>query len=277
MRQSGLEEKIRKKTGLLIDAYFSASKIMWILENVPGAREKAEAGELAFGTVDSWLIWNLTSGKLHAIDATNASRTMLFNIHEGKWDDDLLRAMRIPRSLLPEVRSSSELYGTVSTTLGLGDVAIGGVAGDQQAALFGQACFNPGMAKCTYGTGASSCRIWGRRQNVEASPVDYGGVAAASNGLNTQWKAASSSAGSVVQWLRDGLGIIRQSSDVEALAASVPDNGDVYMVPAFTGLGAPHWDPHARGTHYRHHARHKGGTYRARCTGKHCLSSSGSA
>ena len=231
-----------------IDAYFSASKIMWILENVKGAREKANAGELAFGTVDSWLVWNLTSGKLHAIDASNASRTMLFNIHEGRWDQDLLTALRIPASLLPDVRPSSGEYAQVSTSLALGGVPITGVAGDQQAALFGQACFYPGMAKCTYGTGAFLLQTLGdeckQSQNRLLTTVAW----QRNNKLEYAMEGSVFTAGSVVQWLRDGLGIIRTSEEVEALALSVPDNGDVYMVPAFTGLGAPHWDPHARGT-----------------------------
>jgi glycerol kinase len=248
LRRRGLEDSIRHKTGLLIDAYFSASKIIWILDNVAGARKMAEAGELAFGTIDSWLIWNLTSGKLHAIDATNASRTMLFNIHDGAWDKDLLAAMNIPESPLPQVHSSSERYGTVSTTLGLEDVVIAGVAGDQQAALFGQACFRPGMSKCTYGTGAFLL------QNIGGEPKEskhrlLTTVAWQKDGqLQYAMEGSVFTAGSVVQWLRDGLGIIRSSDEVEALALSVSDNDDVYVVPAFTGLGAPHWDPHARGT-----------------------------
>lgn len=248
LREQGLEQTVREKTGLLIDAYFSASKIMWILDNVNGARGKAEAGKLAFGTVDSWLIWKLTSGRLHAIDATNASRTMLYNIHDGKWDGDLLKAMNIPESLLPEVHSSSEVYGNVSTTLGLGDIPIAGVAGDQQAALFGQTCFSPGQAKCTYGTGAFLL------QNIGPTPVSSKHrlltTVAWQLGQKREYALEGSVfiAGSVVQWLRDGLGIIRASGDVEKLALSVPDNGGIYLVPAFTGLGAPHWDPYARGT-----------------------------
>jgi glycerol kinase len=247
LREQGMEETIRQKTGLLIDAYFSASKIMWILDNVEGARQKAEAGELAFGTVDSWLVWNLTSGKLHIIDATNASRTMLFNIHTGAWDDDLLHAMRIPAALLPEVRSSSERYGSVSTTLGLGDVEIAGIAGDQQAALFGQACFTPGMAKCTYGTGAFLLQTLGTDARQSAHRLLTTVAWQKNNQLEYAMEGSIFIAGSVVQWLRDGLGIIRSSEEVEKLALSVPDNGDTYLVPAFTGLGAPHWDPHARG------------------------------
>jgi glycerol kinase len=248
LRQQGLQDTIRAKTGLLIDAYFSASKIIWILDNVPGARAKAEAGELAFGTVDSWLLWNLTSGHLHAMDATNASRTMLFNIHQGQWDQELLEAMRIPASMLPEVRPSSGQYATVSTTLGLGDVPIGGVAGDQQAALFGQACFRPGMAKCTYGTGAFLLQNLGPEAKESKNRL-LTTVAWQGNGrLEYAMEGSVFIAGSVVQWLRDGLGVIRSSSEVEELALSVPDNADIYLVPAFTGLGAPHWDPHARGT-----------------------------
>ena len=247
-RQQGLEEPIRKKTGLLIDPYFSASKIVWILENIEGAREKANSGRLAFGTVDSWLIWNLTSGNLHCTDATNASRTMLFNIHEGKWDDDLLHALDIPSSLLPEVRSSSERYGSVSTTLGLGDIIIGGVAGDQQAALFGQACFYPGMAKCTYGTGAFLLQTLGDQAKESNHRLLTTVAWQTGNKLEYAMEGSVFVAGSVVQWLRDGLGLIRSSDEVETLALTVPDCGDVYVVPAFTGLGAPHWDAHARGT-----------------------------
>lgn len=248
LREQGMEQTIQEKTGLLIDAYFSASKIIWILENVKGAREKAEAGKLAFGTVDSWLIWKLTSGHLHAIDATNASRTMLYNIHDGQWDRDLLQALNIPESLLPQVRSSSEVYATVSTTLGLADIPIAGVAGDQQAALFGQTCFNPGQAKCTYGTGAFLLQNTGT-QAVASSHRLLTTVAWEREGKREYALEGSIFiAGSVVQWLRDGLGIIRASEDVEKLALSVPDNGGVYLVPAFTGLGAPHWDAYARGT-----------------------------
>jgi glycerol kinase len=247
LREQGLEETIRKKTGLLIDAYFSATKIMWILDNVKGAREKANAGELAFATVDGWLIWNLTSGRLHTIDASNASRTMLFNIHEGIWDRDLLNAMHIPDSLLPEVRSSSGNYAQVSTSLTLGGVPITGVAGDQQAALFGQACFRPGMAKCTYGTGAFLLQTLGEESKQSKSRLLTTVAWQRDGKLEYAMEGSVFVAGSVVQWLRDGLGIIRASEEIEALALSVPDNGDVYVVPAFTGLGAPHWDPHARG------------------------------
>ena len=247
LREQGLGATIQQKTGLLIDAYFSASKIMWILENVEGARKKAAAGELAFGTVDSWLIWNLTSGQLHATDATNASRTMLFNIHEGAWDQELLSAMQIPESMLPEVRSSSGEFAKVSTTLGLEEIVIGGVAGDQQAALFGQACFRPGMAKCTYGTGAFLLQTLGTEAKQSNKRLLTTVAWERDSKLEYAMEGSVFIAGSVVQWLRDGLGIIRSSEEVETLALSVPDNGDVYLVPAFTGLGAPHWDPHARG------------------------------
>jgi glycerol kinase len=239
---------VRERTGLVIDAYFSASKLAWILEHVPGARERAEAGRLAFGTVDSWLVWKLTGGATHITDVTNASRTMLFNIHTLQWDDELLRLFGVPASLLPEVRASSEVYGRVSTTLGLEHVAVAGIAGDQQAALFGQMCTTPGLAKNTYGTG---CFLL---QNTGTTPVASANrlvttVAWQVNG-RTEYALEGSVfiGGAVVQWLRDGLGLITRSQDVEALAASVDDNGGVYLVPAFAGLGAPHWDAYARGT-----------------------------
>ena len=247
LRERGLEETIRQKTRLVVDAYFSASKIMWILENVKGARQKAEAGELAFGTVDSWLLWKLTGGKLHAIDASNASRTMLFNIHEGVWDRELLGALRIPDSLLPEVRSSSGEYAQAAPDSALAGVPIAGVAGDQQAALFGQACFSPGMAKCTYGTGAFLLQTLGEESKESRNRLLTTVAWKREGKLEYALEGSVFVAGSVVQWLRDGLGIIRASGDVEGLALSVPDSGDVYMVPAFVGLGAPHWDPHARG------------------------------
>ena len=244
----GNEDLVRDRTGLVIDAYFSGTKIAWILDNVEGARQKAERGRLAFGTVDAWLVWQLTGGRVHVTDVSNASRTMLFNIHTLAWDDDLLRMLGVPASMLPEVRASSEVYGRVAAGLGLDGVPIAGIAGDQQAALFGQMCVQPGMAKNTYGTGCFLLLHTGNR------PV------ASRNRLLTTvaWKVGPRAeyalegsvfiGGAVVQWLRDGLGIIRQSGDVEALAASVPDNGGVYLVPAFAGLGAPHWDAYARGT-----------------------------
>ncbi len=248
LKRDGHEAFIRERTGLVIDAYFSGSKVAWILDNVPGARARAEAGKLAFGTVDSWLVWQLTSGATHITDVTNASRTMLFNINTLQWDQDLLRLMNVPASMLPEVRSSSEVYGRVSTTLGAGDVAVAGIAGDQQAALFGQMCVTPGLTKNTYGTGCFLLQNTGERpvvsQNRLLSTVAW------QVGGKTMYALEGSVfiGGAVVQWLRDGLGLIRQSSDVEALAKSVPDSGGVYLVPAFAGLGAPHWDPYARGT-----------------------------
>ncbi|MCG6921323.1 MAG: glycerol kinase GlpK [Acidobacteria bacterium] len=248
LRAEGKEPLIREKTGLVIDAYFSGTKVAWILENVPGARERAEAGKLAFGTVDSWLVWNLTGGRLHLTDASNASRTLFFNIHTGEWDDELLGLLGVPRSLMPEVRGSSEVYGTVSAGHDLEDVPIAGIAGDQQAALFGQACFTPGLTKNTYGTGCFMLQNTGDKAPPSRHKL-VTTVAWRRDG-RTEYALEGSVfiAGAVVQWLRDGLGIIRASSDVEALAVSVPDNGGVYLVPAFAGLGAPHWDAYARGT-----------------------------
>jgi glycerol kinase len=247
LRKQGLEDKIREKTGLLIDAYFSASKIIWLLDNVKGAREKAEAGKLAFGTVDSWLIWRLTSKKLHSMDVTNASRTMLYNIHTCEWDKELLQLLHIPESLFPEVRSSSGIYANVSTTLGLGEIPISGVAGDQQAALFGQTCFDKGQTKCTYGTGAFLLQNLGTTPALSQHRLLTTIAWQTDNKVEYAMEGSVFIAGSVVQWLRDGLGIIRTSGEVEALAASVSTNADVYLVPAFAGLGAPHWDPYARG------------------------------
>ena len=248
LKRDGHEALIRERTGLVVDAYFSGSKVAWILDNVPGARAKADAGTLAFGTIDSWLVWQLTSGATHITDVSNASRTMLFNINTLQWDEDLLRLLNVPASMLPDVRSSSEVYGRVSTTLGVGDVAVAGIAGDQQAALFGQMCVSPGLAKNTYGTGCFLLQNTGERPVVSNNRLLT--TVAWQVGGKTMYALEGSVfiGGAVVQWLRDGLGIIRQSSDVEALALSVPDNGGVYLVPAFAGLGAPHWDPYARGT-----------------------------
>jgi glycerol kinase len=246
LRSAGHDEPIRKKTGLLIDAYFSGSKVAWMLDNLSGVRSRAEAGELAFGTIDTWLAWKLTHGAVHVTDVSNASRTLLFNIHAGDWDDELLRLFNIPRALLPEVRSSSEVYGEIQAG-GLKGAPLAGIAGDQQAALFGQMCFTPGLTKNTYGTGCFML------QNTGEKAVD------STNRLLTTvaWKIGEKTsyalegsvfvAGAVVQWLRDGLKLIREASEVNALAATEPDNGGVYIVPAFTGLGAPHWDPYARG------------------------------
>ena len=240
-------DAIRRKTGLEVDAYFSASKIRWILENVAGARKKAENGELAFGTVDAWLVWKLTNGKLHLTDVSNASRTMLFNIHALEWDNELLEIFEVPRAILPGVRSSSEVYGEVETPNDLKGIKITGIAGDQQAALFGQLCFEESATKNTYGTGCFML------QNTGTNPVE------SKNRLLTTvgWQIGDRTdyalegsvfiGGAVIQWLRDSLGIIESSSDVEALASSVADNGGVYFVPAFAGLGTPHWDQEARG------------------------------
>src|SRR3954467_10935509 len=248
LKKQGAGETIQAKTGLLIDAYFSASKIRWILDNVPGARARADAGKLAFGTVDSWLVWKLTDGARHITDVSNASRTMLFNIHTLAWDEELLRVFGIPASLLPQVRSSSERYGSVSSSLGIESVPIAGIAGDQQAALFGQMCRTPGMSKNTYGTG---CFLL---QNIGTAPRrstrQLVTTVAWTIGNRTEYALEGSVfiGGAVVQWIRDGLGLIRTAPEIEALASSVPDNGGVYLVPAFAGLGAPHWDAYARGT-----------------------------
>jgi glycerol kinase len=241
-----LDRVIRRKTGLVVDAYFSATKVQWILENVKGAKARAKAGQLAFGTVDSWLVWNLTGGKAHVTDASNASRTMLFDIAKGDWDDELLKIFGVPRSMLPEVRSSSEVYG--HTTLLGTSVPIAGIAGDQQAALFGQACTKPGMAKNTYGTGCFMLMNTGTKRI--ASRNNLLTTVAWRIGDRTEYALEGSIfiAGAVVQWLRDGLQFFRSAPEIEALAASVVDTGGVYVVPAFAGLGAPHWDQYARGT-----------------------------
>ncbi len=248
LRKQGHAELIQQRTGLLIDAYFSASKIRWILENVPGVRALAEAGKLAFGTVDSWLIWKLTGGRIHATDVSNASRTMLFNIHSGAWDRELLALFGVPLSMMPEVRSSSEVYAEVSGIPGLEGVPIAGIAGDQQAALFGQKCTQPGLTKNTYGTGCFMLQNTGTRAVPSSNRLVT--TVAWKIGARTEYALEGSVfiGGAVVQWLRDGLGLIRKSEDVEALAKSVPDNGGVYFVPAFVGLGAPHWDSYARGS-----------------------------
>jgi glycerol kinase len=245
LRARGLAPVIRRKTGLVIDAYFSATKLQWILANVPGAKAKARAGELAFGTVDSWLVWNLTGGRQHVTDASNASRTMLFNIHRGEWDDELLKIFGVPKSVLPEVRASSEVYGECH--LFGASIPVAGMAGDQQAALFGQVCTKPGMVKNTYGTGCFMLMHTGPKPIASRNNL-LTTVAWRING-RTEYALEGSIfiAGAVVQWLRDGLGIISSSSEIEALAARVPDSGGVYLVPAFAGLGAPHWDQYARG------------------------------
>ncbi|MBC7807297.1 MAG: glycerol kinase GlpK [Akkermansiaceae bacterium] len=236
------------KTGLVIDPYFSGTKLQWMLDNLPGVRERAERGELCFGTVDSFLVWKLGGGARHVTDVSNASRTLLFNIHTGAWDDELLALLQIPRAILPEVASSSETYTAVGAGHPLAGVPIAGIAGDQQAALFGQTCFAPGMAKNTYGTGCFLLLHTGTTAKVSANKLLT--AVAWRIGDVTEYALEGSVfiGGAVVQWLRDGLGIIKTSSEIETLAATVPDNGGVYMVPAFTGLGTPHWDPYARGT-----------------------------
>ena len=248
LKKDGRTDLIRSKTGLIIDAYFSATKIRWILENVPGAREKAEEGRLRFGTVDTWLIWMLTRGEVHVTDVTNASRTMLFNIHTLEWDKELLNLFDIPESMMPQVKSSSEIYGHTKTTLFAHEVPIAGIAGDQQAALFGQMCTEPGSVKNTYGTGCFLLMNSGERPIMSSNNLLTTIAWKIGDTVNYALEGSIFVAGSVVQWLRDGLGIIRSSSEVEELAASVPDNGGVYFVPALTGLGAPHWDQYAKGS-----------------------------
>ena len=247
LKNDGKSPVVLEKTGLIIDAYFSATKIRWILDNVKGTRKLAEDGQLAFGTIDSWLVWNLTRGKLHITDVTNASRTMLFNIHTLNWDQELLEMFSIPASMLPEVRSSSEIYGKTSGQLGYG-IPIAGIAGDQQASLFGQMCIEPGMVKNTYGTGCFMIMNIGNKPITSKNQLLT--TIAWQIGNDTQYALEGSIfiAGAVVQWLRDGLGIIKKSEDIEKLAAKVKDSDGVYFVPAFAGLGAPHWNQHARGT-----------------------------
>ena len=250
LKDQGLTGFIREKTGLIIDAYFSATKIRWILNNVPGARQRAEAGKLRFGTVDTWLIWNLTRGGCHVTDVSNASRTMLFNIHTLSWDKELLNLFCIPESMMPEVRSSSEIYGYTKTTIFAHEVPIAGIAGDQQAALFGQMCTTPGSVKNTYGTGCFLLMNTGKKPILSENNLLTTVAWKIGDKVNYALEGSIFVAGSVVQWLRDGLGIIKSSSEVEALAMTVPDNGGVYFVPALTGLGAPYWDQYAKGCIY---------------------------
>jgi glycerol kinase len=248
LRNAGHSEPIQQRTGLLIDSYFSASKVSWMLENVPGARKLAEAGKLAFGTVDTWLVYKLTQGRVHATDVSNASRTMLFNIHTRDWDEELLKLFDIPGSVLPQVRSCSEIYAEVNGIDGLNGIPIAGIAGDQQAALYGQRCYRSGMTKNTYGTGCFMLQNTGTRAVPSSNRLVT--TIAWTIGTTTEYALEGSVfvGGAVVQWLRDGLALIRKSEEVEALAKSVPDNGGVYFVPAFVGLGAPHWDSYARGS-----------------------------
>ena len=248
LKAEGLTEKIREKTGLIIDAYFSGTKIKWILDNVPGARERADKGKLRFGTVDSWLVWRLTRGEVHVTDVTNASRTMLFNIHTLDWDDELLNFFGIPRSMMPEVKSSSEVYGHTKTTIFAHEVPIAGIAGDQQAALFGQMCVEPGAIKNTYGTGCFLLMNTGDKPIVSRNNLLTTIAWKIGDKVNYALEGSIFVGGSVVQWLRDGLGVIKSSSEIEALANTVPNTGGVYFVPALTGLAAPYWDPYARGS-----------------------------
>ncbi|MFY9740514.1 MAG: glycerol kinase GlpK [Candidatus Sulfotelmatobacter sp.] len=248
LKSQGHEDLIQQRTGLVIDPYFSASKICWILEHVLHARELAEGGRLAFGTVDSWLVWKLTGGRLHITDASNASRSMLFNIHTARWDNDLLDLFRIPASMLPEVRRSSEVYGEVSALPGLNGVPIAGIAGDQQAALFGQRCTASGLSKNTYGTGCFLLQNTGSRAVTSTHRLITTIAWKIGDVVDYALEGSVFVGGAVVQWLRDGLKIIRTSSEVESLANSVADNGGIYFVPAFVGLGAPHWDSFARGS-----------------------------
>ena len=250
IKADGFDQLIRERTGLVVDAYFSGTKIAWLLDNVPGAREKAELGRLAFGTVDTFLLWRLSGGRLHITDASNASRTLLYNIHSQSWDDEILELLKIPPTLLPEVKPSSAIYGDTETNLFGIPVPLAGIAGDQQAATFGQACFRPGMVKNTYGTG---CFLL-LNTNGQAVPSSSGLLTTIGWDLGSQrpitycLEGSVFIAGAAVQWLRDGLGMISQSHEIEALAATVTDNGGVFIVPAFVGLGAPYWDPYARGT-----------------------------
>lgn len=248
LKAEGLIDTIREKTGLIIDAYFSGTKIKWILDNVPGARQRAEQGKLRFGNVDSWLVWRLTRGEVHVTDVTNASRTMLFNINTLKWDADLLKLLDIPVSMLPEVKSSSEVYGHTKTTIFAHEVPISGIAGDQQAALFGQMCIDPGAIKNTYGTGCFVMLNTGEKPVKSENNLLTTIAWKIGDKINYALEGSIYVGGSVVQWLRDGLCCIKSSSEIEELAASVPDSGGVFFVPALTGLAAPYWDQHARGT-----------------------------
>jgi glycerol kinase len=247
LKYQGNEPLIRKKTGLLLDPYFSGTKLHWILNTIPGALERAKKGELAFGTVDTWLLWQLTEGKCHATDVTNASRTLLFNIHTLQWDDELLELLGIPRAILPEVHPSSHLFGHSTHPILSSNIPIAGIAGDQQAALVGQACFKPGMVKSTYGTGCFMLMNTGSTPPVSSNNLLTTIAYQVGKEVAYALEGSVFIGGAVVQWLRDNLKLIEHSSDIEPLAASVPDSGGVYFVPAFTGLGAPYWDPYARG------------------------------
>jgi glycerol kinase len=248
LKKEGLAGEIQKKTGLVLDAYFSGTKLKWILDNLSGARRKAEAGKLAFGTVDTWLVWKLTGGKAHVTDASNASRTLLYNIHTNQWDPELLKIFHVPEAVLPEVKSSSEIYAETASSIFAAPAPVAGIAGDQQAALFGQLCLQPGMLKHTYGTGGFMMLNTGKTPISSKNNLLTTVAWKINNQVTYALEGSIFIAGAVVQWLRDGLGLIKTSADVETLARTVPDNGGVYMVPAFAGLGAPHWDQYARGT-----------------------------
>ena len=247
LKEKGLGELVKNKTGLLLDPYFSASKIAWILNNVEGARERAERGELCFGTIDTWLMWNLSGGKIHATDYSNASRTMLFNLHTLDWDDELLQIFNIPRSMLPEVKPSSHIFGYSDNKILGGEIPIAGVAGDQQAALFGQCCFNPGELKNTYGTGAFLLMNIGEKPQITDSGLVTTIAWGVDGKINYALEGSVFVCGAAIQWLRDGLRVIESAQDSEYYAKKVPDSGGVLVVPAFQGLGAPYWDPYARG------------------------------
>jgi glycerol kinase len=247
LKDKGLEGRFTDKTGLVLDAYFSGTKLAWLLDNVPDAKKRAMAGQLAFGTVDTWLIWKLSGGAAHVTDPSNASRTLLYNIHNGAWDDELLHMLDVPRRLLPEVRPSSAVVAEAAGSIFAAKIPIAGISGDQQAALFGQRCVAPGMVKNTYGTGCFMLMHTGSKPIRSRSKLLTTAACQAGAGREYALEGSVFIAGAVVQWLRDGLGIIKSSAEIEALAKSVPDNGGVYFVPAFVGLGTPHWDPYARG------------------------------
>jgi glycerol kinase len=248
LKKNGYENVVRQKTGLVVDAYFSGTKVKWILDNIAGAREKANNGELCFGTIDTWLLWKLTQGKVHATDVSNASRTMLCNIENCTWDEELLQILNVPNKVLPEIKSSSEIYGYTTLLDPTAQIPISGIAGDQQAALFGQLCTNPGMVKNTYGTGCFMLMNTGKKMMVSKNNLLTTVAWKINDEIHYALEGSVFIGGAVVQWLRDGLGIIKTSEEVEALASKAENNDGVYVVPAFTGLGAPHWNPHARGT-----------------------------
>ncbi len=248
LKSENLEPLFSQKTGLLLDPYFSGTKLKWILDNVEGARTKAEKGELAFGTIDSWLVWKLTEGQQHVTDISNASRTLLLDIHTGEWDEEILQILDIPQSILPEVKSCSEVYGYATNPSSLANVPIAGMAGDQQASLFGQTCFKPGNAKNTYGTGCFVLSNTGNQPILSEHNLISTVAWKVGKDITYALEGSIFMGGAIVQWLRDGLGIIKKSSEIEALAQSVPTSDGVFLVPAFAGLGAPHWDPYARGT-----------------------------